>query len=158
AAGLAVLVLALIGLRDADRLHTRAPTRSTSVSLPDTIAALQNVRRAIERRRYAWAESTASLLLPQAEKQWGEESIEAAEVRDGLVRARLYQPSRQPELLAFAEQALARKERILPANDSGLVPSLRNVAASLRGRGKYADARPYLERVVAIDARSLEPN
>jgi CHAT domain-containing protein/tetratricopeptide (TPR) repeat protein len=113
--------------------------------------AVEELRRVLDAGRYADAERDARAALAAMEQAGTSESANAADVLDLLVAA-LWRggKAQDPQAVAFAERAIAIKEKALGADAPGLATTLDNAGVLFFVRGDYERAGPLYERAREI--------
>ena len=109
-----------------------------------------HVRELARSGRHQEAEREARTLLEKRETETGPDSNETADALDLLVQT-LYAGDKGSleDTRLHASRAVRLRERRSPP-DPKLSASLGNLASCLQAAGEYAEARPYLERSVAL--------
>ncbi len=109
----------------------------------------------VDQGLYLQAESSARELLPQVEEEWGDGSLETAEVLDVLTEA-LWRGGKATEAstLEVADRALQIRERRLGYDHPIVADSLVEKATVLQSRAATDEAEKLLQRARSIYART----
>jgi CHAT domain-containing protein len=133
-----------------------AGTRSSSDQT--TSPRHQQIRTLIDEGRYATADSLSRVLLAEFGNTYGVESMETAGVLDLLVEANWrWQKGRDPEVLQYAETAVAIREELQGHEHADLAVALFNLASMHYAGGEYEAAKEHLERALEIGEEALGP-
>jgi CHAT domain-containing protein/tetratricopeptide (TPR) repeat protein len=135
-------------------------TTSATVGSQDRNAATPGtaVRSLLDEGHYQEAVAAAELLVSDARRKAGTESLETARATDVLVEALLRNGNGAlPTTREAAERVLRLKETHLNVDDRELSPSLRNLANTLTAAGEVRQSVPLFERVLAIHERAEGP-
>src|SRR5829696_8015253 len=127
--------------------------------IPGFTETLEQIRDLLARGRGIEAENVARALLPRVEAASGPDALEIAEVLDLLGAAvRRSAKVKEDEKRAFAERAVAIKERVLGPDHPDLATSLINLGVQGALAGDPAAARPLLERALEIREAAFGPD
>ena len=122
---------------------------------PSVLISPGLVRALIDAGRYAEAEAAARLLASATDAESGAESLPAAAAADLLVEALLLNGrGAERGTRRLAEQVLALRERLQPADDAAWSPSLRNLAATLATVGEIKRSALLFERNLSTCERT----
>ena len=101
-----------------------------------------------------------------ARREHLEQALEAADRADNQrawsriadrLATHLQNRARYAEALALFQQALAKREQLIPPEPSSVAAGLSNLAGVLQALGDAAEARPLLERALGIDEKTFGP-
>jgi len=132
-------------------LAAQAGVSQTTAPMPGLDPSLKMITGLLDQGRGIEAEQVARALLARVESVRGRDVREIADVLDLLGRAvRRSSKVTHEEKSAFAERAVAIRERVLDPGHPDLATSLINLGVLRVIAGDPAAARPLLERALAI--------
>lgn len=129
--------------------------RAPAVALPETVTS-SSIRSLLDAGRYLDAEQAALVLVHRLEPASATTPLDLADAIDLLLEARRRgnRPS-APGTLDYGQRGLRLKEAGLDPMDPGLAATLHELGYVLRFQRRTREARPLIERALAIRERAF---
>ena len=133
-------------------------SESTAKAKNQATQILEEVKTLLKSSKYAEADDLARKILADAEKEYGADSLQAAQVMDVLVESLIGDGGQiNDECKPLIERALSIRKNLYGSEGSEVVQSLYHFASLYWKKGNFDDALPLIDRALTIGEKTYGP-